>query len=154
MVLAIFTRCLVPEICIFLHFWVKSVFLGLNSSWTKEITAKPMGPKRGLKMAKFHKKKFHRFSGSKLPQKMVLAVFTRCLVPEIRIFSHFWLKPAFLGLNSSWTKEITAKPMVLSYVGHFYKHWKKKSLERFFLKGKKTLFFTRFTPFSLNLDPF
>ena len=34
-----------------------------------------------------------------------------------------WLKSAFVGLNFSWTKEITAKPMGLSYVGHFYKHW-------------------------------
>ena len=33
----------------------------------------------------------------------------------------------FVQLNISQTKEITAKPMVLSYVGHFY-------------KGKKTIF--------------
>ena len=47
--------------------------------------------------------------------------------------------------------------MVLSYVEHLYKHFKKKlrkSLERFFLKGKKNLFFNRFTPFSPNLDLF
>ena len=37
-------------------------------------------------------------------------------------FLAFWVKSAFLGLNSSRTKEITAKPMVLSYVGHFSKH--------------------------------
>ena len=65
---------------------------------------------------------FHRFSGSKLPQKMVLAIFTQCLVPELCILCHFAVKSAFLGLNSSRTKEITAKPMVLSYVGHFSKH--------------------------------
>ena len=45
--------------------------------------------------------------------KMVLAVSTRCLVPEIHMFGHFGLKSAFVGLNSSRTKEITAKPMVL-----------------------------------------
>ena len=32
--------------------------------------------------------------------------------------------------------------MVLSYVGHFYKHWKQKSLEHFFLKDKKNYFLT------------
>ena len=48
-------------------------------------------------------------------------------------------------LNISRTKEITAKPMVLSYVEHLYKHLKKKlrkSLERFFLKDKKKNFLT------------
>ena len=43
------------------------------------------------------------------------------------------------------TKEITAKPMELSYVEHFYKHLKtklRKSLEHFFLKGKKKHFLT------------
>ena len=46
--------------------------------------------------------------------------------------------------------------MVLSYVEHLNKHLKKlrKSLEHFFLKGKKKLFFNRFTPFSPNLDIF
>ena len=57
---------------------------------------------------------FQRFSGSKLPQKMLLAIFTRWLVPEMHIFGNFWLKSAFLGLNFSRTKEITAKPKVLS----------------------------------------
>ena len=86
----------------------------------------------GQKMAKFQILYFHRFSDSKLPTQMVLAVFTWCLVPEIRIFGHFWLKSAFLGLNSSRTKEITAKPMVLSYVGHFSKHWKQNPWSVFF----------------------
>ena len=72
------------------------------------------------------------------PKKMVLAIFTRCLVPELCILCHFAVKSAFLGLNSSRTKEITAKPMVLSYIGHFSKHCKKKSLEQFFLKVRKT----------------
>ena len=69
-------------------------------------------PKTGLKRHKNGKISeicFHRFFGSKLPKKMVLAVFTRCLIPEIRIFCHFGVKYAFLGLNSSRTKEITAK---------------------------------------------
>ena len=79
------------------------------------------GPKTA-KNGQISKLIFHRFSGSKLPQKMVLDVFTQSLVPEIHIFGRFWLKSAFLGLNSSRTKEITAKPMVLSYVGHFCKH--------------------------------
>ena len=50
---------------------------------------------------------------------------------------------ATLRLNISRTKEITAKPKVLSYVGHFYKHLKqnlRKSLEHFFQKGKKKYF--------------
>ena len=92
-------------------------------------------PKTGLKQPKNGQiSEFccHRFSGSKLPQKMVLAVFTRCLVPEIRIFGNCQLKSAFLGLNSSRTKEITAKPMVLSYVGHFSKHWDKNPWSVFF----------------------
>ena len=37
-------------------------------------------------------------------------------------FRSFWLKSAFFGLNYSRTKENTAKPMVLNYVGHFSKH--------------------------------
>ena len=44
------------------------------------------------KMDKFLKKNVHRFSGSKLPTKMVLVIFTRCLVPEICILCHFGLK--------------------------------------------------------------
>ena len=51
--------------------------------------------KNGKKMAKFQMCVFHRFSGSKLPTKMVLAVFTRCLVPEIHIVGHFWQIPHF-----------------------------------------------------------
>ena len=73
-------------------------------------------------LKKIRKFLFHRFSGSKLPQKMILAIFTRYLVPELCILCHFGVKSAFLGPNSSRTKEITAKPMVLSYVGHFSKH--------------------------------
>ena len=101
-------------------------------------------PKTGLKRQKNGKiSEFcFRLSGSKLPKKMVLAVFTRCLVPEIRIFCHFGVKSAFLGLNSSRTKEITAKPMVLSYVGHFSKHWtKQKVLGAVFSKSPKNLIF-------------
>ena len=103
LVLAISTRCLIPEICILCHFGVK---MGLKHP----------------KMEKFRIFFFQRFSGLKLPQKMVLAIFTRCLVPELCILCHFAVKSAFLGLNSSRTKEITAKPMVLSYVGYFSKH--------------------------------
>ena len=91
-------------------------------------------------MTKFQNIFCHRFSGSKLPQKMVLAVFTRCLVPEIRIFCHFWLKSAFLGPHFSRTKICTAKPMILGYKGHFLRQKKKKlkkSLEPFFVKSKK-----------------
>ena len=78
--------------------------------------------KKNKRKKKIRKFLFHRFSGSKLPQKMVLAIFTRCLVPELCILCHFGVKSAILGPNSSRTKEITAKPMVLSYVGHFSKH--------------------------------
>ena len=92
-------------------------------------------------MAKFREKNVHRFSGSKLPKKMVLAIFTRCLVPELCILCHFGVKSTFLGLNSSRTKEITAKPMVLSYVGHFL-NIEKKICGAFFSKGKKTIFLT------------
>ena len=45
-------------------------------------------PKTGLKWQKSGQISeicFYHFSGSKLPQKMVLAIFTRCLVPEICI---------------------------------------------------------------------
>ena len=82
-------------------------------------------PKKGQKRAKKWpnlKKNCHRFSGSKLPQKMVLAICIRCLVQDICILCHFGVKSAFLGLNSSRTKEITAKPLVLSYIGHLSKH--------------------------------
>ena len=64
----------------------------------------------------------------------------------------FNLKSAFfstLRLNISRTKEFTVKPMLLSYVGHFYTHLKNKltkSLELFFLRGKTTLFFNIFNP--------
>ena len=50
-------------------------------------------PKNGQIPNKF----CHRFSGSKLPHKMVLAVFTRCLVPEIHIFGHFMAKIRIFG---------------------------------------------------------
>ena len=59
---------------------------------------------------------FHRFSGSKLPQKMILAVFTRCLVPEMHIFGHFLLKSALFGPNFGRTELFTAKPMVVGCV--------------------------------------
>ena len=65
---------------------------------------------------------FSSFFWLETTSKMVLSVFTQCLVPEIHIFGHLWLKSAFLGLNFSRTKEITANPMVLSYIEHFYKH--------------------------------
>ena len=93
----------------------------------------------GQKMAKFKTNCFNHFSGSKLPQKMVLAVFTRCLVTEIHIFGHFWLKSAFLGTNFSRTEIFTVKPMVV--VQHYSTHFVKqlgKSLESFFCKVKKT----------------
>ena len=60
----------------------------------------------GLKRQKILEIFFHRFSDSKLPQKMVLVVFTRCLVPEIRIFGHCWLKSTFWG-------QISAEPTFL-----------------------------------------
>ena len=95
--------------------------------------------KNGKKMAKL-KKKCHRFSGSKLPQKMVLAFFTQCLVPEIRIFGHCWLKSAFLGPNFSRTEILTAKPMAVGCVQHYSTHFVKKlgkSLEPFVRKVQK-----------------
>ena len=104
-------------------------------------------------MAKFRKFSFHRFSGSKLPQQMVLAIFTRCLVPELCILCHFGVKSAFLGLNSSRTKEMRAKPMVLSYVGHFSKHWK-KILGAFFSKSPKKLIFKQIYPIFSQPRPF
>ena len=39
---------------------------------------------------------------------------------------------ATLRLNISRIKEITAKPMVLSYVGHFYKHLNKNPWSGFY----------------------
>ena len=51
----------------------------------------PKTGKNGQQMVTFNFF-FHRFSDSKLPHKMVLAVFTRCLVPEICILCHFGLK--------------------------------------------------------------
>ena len=71
------------------------------TKYGEQITKIDKNVKQCKKMPKFRKFCFHRFSGSKLPQKMVLAVFTRCLVPEIHIFGHFLLKSAFLGLNFS-----------------------------------------------------
>ena len=83
----------------------------------------------------------YRFSSSKLPQKMVLAVFTRCLVPEIQICYQFWLKSAFLGPNFSRTEICTFNPMVVGCVQHYSTHFLKKigkSLEPFCHKGQKT----------------
>ena len=71
---------------------------------------------------------------------MVLAVFTRCLVPEIQIFGHFWLKSAFLGQNFSRTDIFTAKPMVVGCVQHYSAHFVKKQencQSCFFVKSKK-----------------
>ena len=82
----------------------------------------------------------NRFSDSKLPQKMVLAVFTRCLVPEIQIFGHFWLKSAFVGPNFSRTEICTAKPMVVGCVQHYSIHFVKelgKLSESFFRQVQK-----------------
>ena len=91
-------------------------------------------------MVKIQKIDCHNFSGSKLPQQMVLAVFTRCLVPEIHIFDHFWVKSAFLGQNSNRTDIFTAKPMVVGCVQHYSTHFGKKLgklLESFFRKVQK-----------------
>ena len=52
---------------------------------------------------------------------MLLAVYT-CLVPEIQILEHFWLKSEFLGQNSSQTEISAAKPMVVGYVHHYTTH--------------------------------
>ena len=71
---------------------------------------------------------------------MLLAVFTRCLVPEIQIFDHYWQKSAFLGPNFSRTEICTANPMVVGYV-HYSTHFIKKlgkSSESFFHKVQKT----------------
>ena len=82
--------------------------------------------KMGTKIAKVQTLFFHRFSASKLPHKMVLALFTRCLVPEIQIVGHFWLKSAFLGPNFSRTEIFTAKPMVVGCVQHYSRHFVKE----------------------------
>ena len=95
----------------------------------------------GQKIVKIQNIYCHHFSGSKLPQKMLLAVFTQCLVPEIQIFDHFWVKSEFFGQNSSRTEIFTAKPMVVGCVQHYSTHFVKKlgkSLESFFCKVKKT----------------
>ena len=97
--------------------------------------------KNGPKIAKIKKNYCHHFSGSKLPQKMLLAVFTRCLVPEIQIFDQFWLKSAFLGPNFSRTEICTANPMVVGCVKHYSTHFIQKlgkSLQPFFHKVQKT----------------
>ena len=72
---------------------------------------------------------------------MLLAVFTRCLVPEIQILGQFWLKSAFLGTNSRRTNIFTAKPMVVDCVQHYSTHFVNKLgklLESFFRKVQKT----------------
>ena len=72
---------------------------------------------------------------------MLLAVFTRCLVPEIQFFYQFWLKSAFLGPNFSRTEICTANPMVVGCVQHYSTPFIKKlrkSLEPFFHKVQKT----------------
>ena len=92
-------------------------------------------------MAKIKTIYCHHFSGSKLAKQMVLEVFTRCLVPEIQIFGHFWVKSAFLGPNSSRTEIFTDKPMVVGCVQHYSTHFViklGKSLESFFRKVQKT----------------
>ena len=105
----------------------------ISKIWAKN--GQKMGQKTGQKMAKIKNNYCHHFSGSKLPQKMLLAVFTRCLVPEIQIFDHFWLKSAFLGQNFSRTEICTANPMVVVCVQHYSTHFITKlgkSLEPFF----------------------
>ena len=86
-------------------------------------------PQKGKKMDK---------NGKKLRN-----IFTRCLVPEIQIFGHFWLKSAFLGPNFSRTEICTAKPMVVSCVQHYSTHFVNKlgkSLEYVFsCKVQKTV---------------
>ena len=77
-------------------------------------------------MVKIQNNYCRNFSGSKLHRKMVLAVFTRCLVAETHIFGHFWLKSAFFGPNFSRTETFTAKPMVVGYVQHYSTHFVKK----------------------------
>ena len=93
-------------------------------------------------MAKIKINYCHHFSGSKLHNKMVLAAFTQCLVPEIHILGHVCLKSAFLGPNFSRTEICTAKPMVVGCVEHYSTHFSKelgKLLESFFHKVQKTV---------------
>ena len=74
------------------------------------------------------------------PTNVTIAVCTRCLVPEIQIFDHFWLQSAFLGPNSSRTEICTAKPNGCRLCTTlFYTFVKKlgKSLESFFRKVQK-----------------
>ena len=95
----------------------------------------------GQKSPKLKQFYCHHFSGSKLPQQMLLAVFTRCLVPEIQIVDHFWLKSAFLCPNFSRTDICTANPMVVGCVQHYSTHFIKKlgkSLDPFFHKVQIT----------------
>ena len=95
----------------------------------------------GQKWAKNGKKKFSSFFWLKTTPKMVLAIFTRCLVPKIQIFDHFGLKSTFLGPNFSRTGIFTAKPMVVGCVQHYSRHFVKKLgklLESFFRKVQKT----------------
>ena len=104
-------------------------------------------------MAKIKKNDCHHFSGSKLPPKMLLAVFTRCLVPEIQLFYQFWPKSAFLGPNFSRTEICTANPMVVGCVQNYSTHFIKKfgkSLEPFFLKSEKPNFLTDLPHFSVK----
>ena len=105
------------------------------------------GRKQGENRAKMGKKngqiknnKFASFFWFETTQKIVLAVFIRCLAPKIQIFGHFWLKSAFLGPNFSRTEIFTAKPMVVGCVQHYSTHLVKKikkMFSRFFRKVQK-----------------
>ena len=86
--------------------------------------AKKTGLKRP-KNAKISKIFFSSFFYLETTSKMVLAVFTQCLVPEINIFGHFWLKSAFLGPKYNQTEICTAKPMVVGCVQHYSTHFGK-----------------------------
>ena len=100
-----------------------------------------MGQKWAKKMVKIQQIYCHHFSVSKLPIKMLLAIFTQILVPEIQISGHFWVKSSFLGPNSSCTEMFTAKPMVVGCVKHYSIHVSKilgRSFEPFFHKVQKT----------------
>ena len=82
---------------------------------------------------------------------MVLAVFTRCVVPKIQICCHFWLKSPFLGPNSIRTNTFTAKPMAVGCVQHYSTHFVKqlgKSLESFYRKVQKTAKMAKIADFS------
>ena len=79
-------KCKISEM---IKYGEKMTTIDKNAKQCKQM---PKTDQNGQKIVKFQKQHFHRFSGSKLPQKMVLAVFTRCLVPEIYIFGHFWTK--------------------------------------------------------------